>query len=1351
VTQWFIVSDLGLTTFTGDDGIHAFVRSLATTAPVANVAVRLVARNNEVLGQGRTDTAGHVHFERGLTRGEGGLAPALLIAEGDGGDYAFLDLTTSAFDLSDRGVKGREAPGPLDAFLFTERGVYRPGEDVHLTALVRDRAGNASGVPVTLIVTRPDGVEHTRVALTQDELGGHTTTLRLAPSSMTGTWRARLHADPLDDPLTSVAFLVEDFLPERLEMTIDPVAEALRPGQPGVIKVSGRYLYGAPAAGLAIEGDIVVRPAAGGLAAHPGYQFGLADDTVSPVRNAIDGLASTDSEGRAELHVMLPPVPRTARPLEAELFLRLREPSGRTIERSVTLPVEVPLPRIGLKPLFRDGRVGQGTIAEFDVIHVGSSGERARLAGAKWQLVRLEQRWQWYNRDGYWAYEPITLAQKVASGVIDIDADKPARIAAQVDWGRYRLEVASADTGGPASSTIFTAGWYSEEGTDSPEALEIALDKPSYNVGDVARLKIEDRYGGRAFVAVLGDGLLASQEVELPKGGGELTIPVERDWGPGAYVTAMLYRPMDEQAKRMPSRAIGVAWLPLDQSARTLNVSLEAPTQVRSGTDLTVPVKLEGLAAGEEARLTVAAVDVGILNLTRYEAPAPERWFLGQRRLGTEIRDYYGRLIDGMRAERGRLRSGGDAEAGMGMKGSPPDGETVALFSGILQVGPDGLAQVHFDLPDFNGTVRLMAVAWTRDKVGHGSADVVVRDPVAVITSAPRFLTLGDQARLEVDLHNVEGVTGPLSLTVEQEGADGSLATLAERELALAANERKSESFTIAPGHVGQATYRIVIAGPDGLEIRRSLTLDVKPPAGDIRRVTISKLAPGASLTLGADLLSDFIPGLTRVSVSVGQAAGLDVPGLLTQLDRYPYGCAEQVTSRALPLLYANQLAVTAGLPPDNELRQRIEDAIARVFEMQDSSGAFGTWGPSGGDMWLTSYVTEFLTRAREQGFSVKPQAFELALDRLQNFVNYAQDFEHGGEDRAYALYVLARNGRAPIGEVRYYADTRLDRFATPLAKAQLAAALAMLGDRARAEDVFRQALASADAADRNDRRDFGSLLRDRAALVTLASETRTAWNDAQPLVATLSQTYASRSHTSTQEQAWLLLAARALMDQSRDARLSVNGVAHIGVLNRTFGADEIRAGDVVVRNEGQTAVDVMVSVNGAAMTPEPPIARNFKIDRAFYTLDGTPIELGSATGGAGQVRQTDRFVVVLKVEADVRGRILLVDSLPAGLEIENPRLIDSADLRNFPWLRTSLQPEHTEFRDDRFVAAFDLGANEGQESGSGRPVTFTVAYMVRAVSPGSYVHPAATVEDMYRPERFARTASGRLEVTARE
>lgn len=1353
-TQWFIVSDIGLATFTGEDGVHVFARSLATTQPLADVTVKLVARNNEVLGEARTDASGYAHFEAGLARGEGGMAPALVSAERET-DFAFLDLTAASFDLSDRGVKGRESPGPIDGFLFTERGVYKPGETVHLTALIRDRDAKAMSVPATLIVSRPDGVEHTRIALTNGELGGHTTSLPLATSAMTGTWRARLHTDPKADPLATVAFLVEDFVPERMDLEIEPGAKALAPEETATVRVAGRYLYGAPAANLAIEGDIVVKPAKDGLPGWAGYYFGLADESVEPVRSPIENLPTTDAEGRAELSVVLPPIPRTGRPLEADLLLRLREPGGRTIERIATLPVDLRGPRIGLKPMFRDLQLSEDSTADFELVYLDANGQRASLLGAKWELVRLEQRWQWYSRDGYWTYEPFTLTRKVASGTVDIGADAPARVAVNVEWGRYRLEVTSPEQGGPVSSVVFSAGWYADRDADSPEMLEVALDKPTYNAGEVAKLKIVDRLGGRALVAVLREGLLTSQEVELPAGGGEVAIPVKETWGPGAYVAAMLYRPMDERAKRMPSRAIGLKWLPIDQSARTLKVAVEAPEQVRSGTLLTVPVQLDGLAAGEEARVTVAAVDLGILNLTRFAPPALEEWFYGQRRLGAELRDFYGRLIDGMRAERGPLRSGGDADAGLSMQGSPQNEATLALFSGIVRVGADGRAVVEFELPDFNGTVRLMAVAWSGDKVGHGSADIIIRDPVAVLASAPRFLTLGDETRLEIDLHNVEGVTGTLNLTVEQEGPSGEQLSVHQRDLTLAPNERRAERITIKPDRIGRFAYHIAVTGPGDLDVRRRVSFEVKPPATDIRRVTVSELAPGGTITLGPALLTDLIAETARVSVSVGPAARLDVPGLLTQLDRYPYGCAEQVTSRALPLLYANELAVSAGLPRDAELRERIEKAIARVFEMQDASGAFGAWGPfSSGDMWLTSYVTEFLTRAREQGFAVKPEVFSLALDRLQNFISYAQDFERGGEAQAYALYVLARNGRAPIGEVRYYADTRLDRFATPLAKAHLAAALAMLGDKERAEAVFRRAIASASEPDNPTRNDYGSTLRDQAALVTLASETRTAQDLVRQLAVSLPPAYESRSHTSTQEQSWLLLAARALMDQARGTTLTVNGASHKGTYNLSLTDADLRAGDVVIRNDGDGPVDAVISVLGASTTAEPPIERNLKVERAFYTLEGQPVAFDSATGGTGQLQQTDRLVVVLKVEASIGGRLLLVDRLPAGLEIENPRLVESGDLRNFSWLNTTIRPEHTEFRDDRFVAAFDLTEKEGEGDESARKAgskTMTVAYVVRAVTPGTYVHPAATVEDMYQPERFARTAQGKLVVLAKQ
>jgi hypothetical protein len=1354
-TQWFIVSDLGLTALSSDDGLHAFVRSLGAADPVAGVTVRLVARNNEVLGTAKTDAAGYARFDAGLKRGQGGLAPALLVAE-TGQDYAFLDLATAAFDLTDRGVKGRETPGALDAYVYTDRGVYRPGENVYLTGVVRDAANKAATLPTTLIVYRPDGVEHRRIALADQGLGGRTTTLALAPTSMTGTWRAKLHADPKADPLAQLSFLVEDFVPERLDLKLEAQSQSVKPDEAAKIAVNGRYLYGPPAAGLAVEGEVIVKQAAGGVANFPGYRFGLADERITSVRKSLDDLSATDAQGHSDVAVRLPPIPRTARALEADVLLRLRESGGRTIERKVTLPIVTPEPRIGIKPLFSGNEVGEGEAAGFDVVLVGADGKAIEGKAFKWELLRLDQRWQWYSRDGQWNYEAITTARRVTGGTSDAASGSSARISANVDWGRYRIEVSSTDGATGMSSVTFNAGWYAGDQMDSPEMLDIALDKPSYKAGETARVKITSKQAGKVTINVLSNKLLATRQADVAAGGGEIALPVSEDWLPGAYVTATLYRPLDEKAKRMPGRAIGVKWLGVDTASRTLSVGLDAPQKVKPSTTLTVPVKIAGLAAGEEARVTLAAVDVGILNLTRFESPAPEKWFFAQRRLGTELRDFYGRLIDGMRAERGSLRSGGDGSGDASMQGSPPVEKPLSLFSGIVKVGNDSTAKVDFALPDFNGTVRVMAVAWSGTKVGSASADVIVRDAVALTASAPRFLTLGDEARLEIDVHNVEGANAPYKLLVEQEAASGLKASLAGRDLQLKAGDRRRETVAIKPAEIGSFTYAINVTGPDGIDVKRRIALDVKAPAGDIRRTTVSSLAAkGGKLTLSSDLLQDLIPSTARVTVNVGPVAGMDVPGLLTQLDRYPYGCAEQTTSRALPLLYVSEMARKIGLADDAQLRERIQKAIERVLDMQDASGAFGIWGPANGDMWLSSYVSDFLTRAKESGYTVRTQAFNQALDRLQNYISYAQDFEKGGEARAYALYVLARNGRAPIGELRYYADTRLERFSSPLSQAQLGAALAMLGDKERAERAFRAALGQMSAEDKGySRSDYGSGIRDGAALVTLAAETGIIKGETPRLASVIAKAYSTRAYTSTQEQAWMLLAARALSEQRNETQLTVGGVAQKGDLNRVLTAAEIKNGALTISNDSDAAVDAVVSVLGSSLTPEPAVSKGFTVERTYYTLDGKQVDLASASGGTASVQQTTRLVVVLKVEGtDAGGRIMLVDRLPAGFEIENPRLIDSGDIKTFEWLKRDKEPEHTEFRDDRFVAAFNFfgeGSGRGASGQSTKP-SATVAYMVRAVTPGSYVHPAATVEDMYRPERFARTAAGRLEVTARD
>jgi alpha-2-macroglobulin len=1353
-TQWFIVSDLGLTAFSGDDGVHAFVRSLAKAEPTGNVDVKLVARNNEVLGTGKTDANGYARFEAALTRGEGGLQPAMLVAENGAGEYAFLDLTAGAFDLTDRGVKGRAAPGPLDGYLYTERGIYRPGEDVHITGLVRDSAGKAAGLPVTLIVTRPDGVEHNRYTLNDEGLGGRSLTLPLGGSAMTGTWRAKLHADPRSDAITQVSFLVEDFVPERLDLTLKAPEQALAPEETQVIAAVGRYLYGPPAQNLAIEGDILVRPSSKPVAGFAGYQFGLADETVDPVRKALDTEVTTDAEGKADISVSLPPVSRTAKTLEANVILRLRETGGRTIERNIVVPVDLKQPRIGIKPDFKGTELDDNQTATFDVVLLDKDGKRAAASDLNWRLVRLDTNWQWYRRDGQWNYEPVTLTQRVADGTLATTVDgNPAKIETPVRYGRYRLEVTSADPTGPASSVAFTAGWYTASGdVDSPEILDVALDRASYKPGDTAKLRIATKKGGKALVAVLSGELFSMREVEIADGGGEVEIAVGDDWGPGAYATAMVYRPMDETLKRMPSRAVGVAWLKLDQSGRSLDIALDTPEKVKSGSTLTVPLKIADLTAGEEARITVAAVDVGILNLTKFAVPNPESWFYAQRRMGLEIRDFYGRLIDGMRAERGSLRSGGDGGIG-DLSGSPPVDETVALYSGIVKVGADGTAQVDFDLPEFNGTVRVMAVAWSAGKLGHAFKDVIVRDKIAVTVSGPRFLTLGDETRLDIAVHNVEGPAAPYAVAVTAEDGFTHNGTLD-----LKTGERRSEEIAIKPASVGEIVYSVHVTGPDGIDVERHLAFDVKPPAGDIKRTTVASLkASGGSITLSPDLVHDLIPQMTRVNLSVGPIATLDVPGLLTALDRYPYGCAEQTVSRALPLVYANAIASDLGIAQDKALKERVQQAVDRVFEMQDGSGAFGAWGPSHTNIWLTSYVTDFLTRAKEQGFQVNAQGYTQALDRLANFVAYAQDFKKGGENRAYALYVLARNGRAPIGELRYYADTRLDRFATPLAKAQLGAALAMMGDKVRAETAFAAALDGLDAATQNEaytyRADYGSGLRDSAALVTLAAETRMTTFEAPKLVNVIAKAYQRREYTSTQEQAWMLLAANALSEQAKEAKLVVNGAPVVGSVQRSMSAEALGKAPLTVANEGDAPVDAVVTVIGAALTPEPAASKGFTLERSYYTLDGTPVDLGSATGGKAQVKQNDRFVAVVKLEAaEPGGRVLLVDRLPAGFEIENPRIVDSGDMKSLPWLKTTLRPVHSAFRDDRFVAAFTLPTRGPRNGPDGKPAgpatSTTVAYVVRAVTPGTFVHPAATIEDVYRPERYARTAAGNLTVT---
>ncbi|MDO8877781.1 MAG: alpha-2-macroglobulin [Pseudolabrys sp.] len=1334
-TQWFIVSDFGLTAYSGQDGIDVFVHSLASAQALPGTEVRLIARNNEVLAVKPSDANGRVHFDAGLTRGEGGQSPAAVVASGKA-DYAFLSLKSPGFDLSDRGVAGRATPAGYDAFVYTERGVYRTGESVAITALLRDARGVAVlSVPVTLVVERPDGVDYRRVVVPDQGLGGRSLTVPIVATASTGTWRVRAFTDPKRPAIGETTFMVEDYVPDRVEFDLATTAKTLPRSGPVQMSVDGRFLYGAPGSGLELSGAITIA-AAKERPGFAGYSFGLADDEVTAVRQELADLPATDASGKATFPVALDDVPVTSRPLEATVTISMAESGGRAVERKVTLPIAPDAPMIGVRPAFSGRSLADGANADFDVVMAAANGATLERKSLKYELLRIETTYQWYRQNGQWNFEPVKRTERVADGTVDAAAGKPARLSLPVKWGRYRLEVSEGGNGAVTALT-FDAGFYAESSAETPDLLEVALDKPGYAGGDSMNVAVTATTAGRLTLNVFTDRLVASQSQDVAAGTAKIALPIGKDWGTGAYLVATLRRPLDAPAQRMPGRAIGVQWFSIDRTARTLSVDMTLPATMKPDSALNIPIKINGLRAGEEARVVVAAVDVGILNLTNYKPPAPDDYYLGQRRLTAEVRDLYGQLIDGMQGVRGAVRSGGDIGGGE-LSGSPPAQAPLSLYSGIVTVGADGTANISFDIPSFAGSVRVMAVAWSGDKVGKASGDVVVRDSVVLTTTLPHFLRTGDRGAVQIELDNVEGAAGDYTVTVATDGTvkrDGE----GPQKLTLAAKARGRLSVPVTAQGSGVGTVTINVDGPNGFAQARGYALDVRPATQLLTRRTVRALAAGETLTLSKDLFADFVPGTGRVGLSVGLSTSLDVATLLNELDRYPFGCSEQITSRAVAMLYVNELASQARLAPDGEIDARIKDAIARLTARQSSNGAFGLWSVGGDDPWLDAYVTDFLTRAREKKFEVPAVAFQLAIDRLRNYVATAPEpNKDGGRELAYALYVLARNGAAPVGDLRYIADVKLNDLATPIAKAQVAAALSMLGDKARADTVYLAALNAIPPEPKLEigRTDFGSALRDAAALVTLASEGRAPQATITQAVARIDSARKLSSYNSTQESAWLVLAARSLSAQLNAISLSVNGEARQGAYYRNVSVDQL-AQPMSVANSGAGTVQTVVSVSGAPLTPEPAAERGFKIERQFYTLAGEAADPAKA-------RQNDRFAVVLRMTEPQPqfGRIIVADYLPAGFEIDNPRLVSSGETGTLPWIADAVPPVNAEFRDDRFSAAFERKADSS-------PV-FTVAYVVRAVSPGRYALPQAKVEDMYRPDRFGRTATGIVEINAK-
>jgi uncharacterized protein YfaS (alpha-2-macroglobulin family) len=853
--RWILYTDMALQSFSGATGLDVVVRSLRTARPLANTTLTLIAENNEELARTRTDREGRVHFADAIVNGDGPARARYVMAYGAGGDFAALDLRRPALDLSDRGVDGRRPPGDIDAYLYTERGIYRPGERVRLIGLVRDQIGRAvSDRRSTLVVYRPNGTEARRMRMTEAVDGGAIAkNIELDRSSPRGMWRAELLVDGQEGAAGTVSWSVEDFVPQRLRVQIEASEAVLRRGQSRPIDVQADFLYGAPGAGLAVEaeGRLMVDPTP--FPEFDEYQFGRADESFDERFFELPSTV-TDGSGAAQLSLRLPDEPDTTLPLRARRIASVADPGGRLVREGFTVPVRLNPVYLGVAPQFENRRAGAGETVAYDIITLDADGRRTAQRGVQWELVREDWSYDWYLDNGQWRWRRTGRDIPVDGATVDIAANQPLRVTKDgLRSGSYRLIVRAA---GAETSQRFGVGWGGPADDDAtPDMVSVVPPDDPVRPGARARVQIRPPYAGEAQIVVATDRVIETRTVRVGSDGATIDLPVSADWGAGAYVLVTVMTPRDPVNLPVPRRAIGVAYVPVDMGNRTLQVEAGVGLQnVRPRTRIEVPVQIRNAPGGETVRVAIAMVDEGILNITRYQSPDPVEHFFGRRALGVDLRDDYGRLLNPNLGAPAVARQGGDSIGGEGLTVVPT--RTVALVSDIYVVR-GGRVMIPVDIPDFNGTLRLMAVAWSESAVGQDAEQIIVRDPVVAELILPRFLAPGDEAQGTLNIDNVEGPNGAYTVTVS--GSATARIAAQPRRFTLNRGQRQTALVPIAGGPLGVGTISLRLEGPSGFTpVERSYDIQSRAP---FLPITITQTAPmntGASWRAPSDALAGF-------------------------------------------------------------------------------------------------------------------------------------------------------------------------------------------------------------------------------------------------------------------------------------------------------------------------------------------------------------------------------------------------------------------------------------------------------------------------------------------------------------
>ncbi|OAT16901.1 alpha-2-macroglobulin [Buttiauxella noackiae ATCC 51607] len=1368
----FTLSDIGVSAHRYHDRLDVFTQSLENGAAQSSVDITLLDEKGQTVAQTKSDGDGHAVLEK-IEKG------TLLLAR-TSEQTTMLDLNRPALDLAEFNIAGE--PGfSKELFMFGPRDLYRPGETVLLNALLRDSDGKVlPAQPVKLEVVKPDG-QVARTQVWQPENGLYQFSYPLNQDVQTGNWQVRVNTG--DNQPRIWTFKVEDFMPERMALNITNQSQSVGPDEPVSFQVAGRYLYGAPASGNSLQGQLFLRPLRDAVSALPGFQFGDINEenltrNLDEVQLQLDEqgktTVSTDSQW-ADIHS----------PLRLVLQASLLESGGRPVTRRAEQAIWPAETLPGIRPQFASKEiydyrtdstrtqpiVDEDTNAGFDIVYANAKGEKLAVSGLDVRLIR-ERRdyfWNWEEGQGWQSqYDQKDLVE--AEQKLDLAAGETGKVAFPVEWGSYRLEVRDPDTN-IVSSIRFWAGYSWQDNSDGegvvrPDRVTLKIDKPSYKPGDTINLHISAPAAGKGYAMVeSSDGPLWWKEIDVPEKGLDIAIPVDKSWQRhDLYLSTLVIRPGDKSRASTPKRSVGILHLPLGDESRRLALSLEAPAKMRPNQNLTVKVKTKPINGEipKQIHVLVSAVDSGVLNITDYKTPDPWEAFFGRKRYGADLYDIYGQVIEG-EGRLAALRFGGDGDEGdeLSRGGKKPVNHVtiIAQQAQPVQLDEKGEGTVTLPIGDFNGELQVMAQAWTEDHFGSSEEKVVVAAPLVTELAAPRFMASGDSSRLAMDLTNLTDQSQQLSINLKTTGLL-ALDSAPLQTVTLLPGARKTVFIPVralsgfGDGELTAQISGLNLPGETFATQQKQWKLGVRPPfpAQNINSGVV--LAAGEVWDIPPQHISGLAPATLEGQVLLSGRPPLNLARYIRELKAYPYGCLEQTTSGLFPSLYTNQAQLAAlGITgtSDEQRRAAIDLGITRLLDMQRDNGSFSLWDKEGPEeYWLTAYVTDFLIRASEQGYSVNTDSLNKANQRLQRYLQdsgvialrYSDDAAASKfAVQAYAAQVLARQQKAPLGALReLWLRHSSARAGLPLV--QLGVALKLMGDAPRGDEAIKLGLQTSRSDERIWMADYGSELRDKAMMLSLLEENKLLPEQQNQLLMDLSNLAYTQRWLSTQESNALFLAGRnwqtAKGDWQSQVSFATGSLSGTQSVTRNLSAEQLAG--LQITNTGTGNLYLRLDTVGYPQQAPAPYSNVLHIERHFLDAKGNSKSLSELKSG-------ELVMVWLDVWADKNvPDALVVDLLPAGLELENQNLSESsASLSDsdsqVQGLLNQMQQadiQHMEFRDDRFVAAVPL--NEGQHA--------TLVYLARAVTPGSYNVPVSQVESMYVPQwRATGTSTGMLTV----